>query len=670
MSSLPAMYPRLIAPILTASRSRQVTRLCATESRPRRLQVHKEQVVTGDAPTLELQPGQAVAIATGGMLPRGADAVVMVENTQLEKTGTGPVSARWNKQDSSEQEPKERDRSPFFHIAIDKPVAPGTGISFAGTDIGAGETVLRVGMPLTSRETGVLAAIGLDRITVYRRPRVAILSTGDELVAPGAPLSPGQIYDSNATILADAVRELGGEPHGLGIVNDELERLRKVLSQAIAEFDVVLLSGGTSKGAGDLSYQAVRELTDPGVVAHGVALKPGKPICLAATHGKPVVILPGFPTSAIFTFHEFVAPIIRELAGQPIRNHPRTDDQVSARLAIKTNSAIGRTEYCLVSLVPTVTDHALSDDEDHYPTLAAYPLGKGSGSVTTFSHADGFVTVGRHEEIVEAGTMVRVRLLSGCLEPADLIAIGSHCIGLDLLLGLLEAQGYRTKTLHVGSMGGVAAALRGECDLAGVHVLDVESQQYNQHLLTDQLDLLSGYGRLQGIVFRPDDTRFRFTDGHQAMTKLPELRDCRMVNRNAGSGTRILVDQWMHGRQPPGYWVQAKSHNAVVSAVAVGNADWGVAIEPVARHAGLGFLPLTDERYDFLIPKNRAHRPAARHPSRYAAIAPSASTTVGPWPAAVGRNKRCYPSRNEEVRFRDATGHNPKWLAQFRHEPP
>src|SRR4030095_1518955 len=175
------------------------------------------------------------------------------------------------------------------------------------------------------------------------KPIVAILSTGDEILAPGQPMQPARIYDSNAQVLADARRELGGEPRRLGIVSDDVEALRAKVREALEVADIVLLSGGTSKGAGDVSYRVVAELTDPGIVAHGVALKPGKPICLAATAGRPVVVLPGFPTSAIFTFHEFVAPVLSALAGR--RREERAT--VDARLAVRVNSEIGRTEYLL-----------------------------------------------------------------------------------------------------------------------------------------------------------------------------------------------------------------------------------------------------------------------------------------------------------------------------------
>ena len=286
----------------------------ASEEVPRTMELGEETIHTGIVPTTVIRPGTAVEIATGGMVPRGADAVVMVEYAE--------INGR--------------------RLRIARATTPGSGVSFAGTDITSGETVLRRGQLLTSRDTGVLAAIGVAAVEVWRKPVVAILSTGDEIIAPGEPMQPAGVYDSNAQVLADAVRELGGEPKRLGITHDDMAALREKLQYAVESCDVVILSGGTSKGAGDLSYRVVAELRDPGIVAHGVALKPGKPVCLAATHGRPVVVLPGFPTSAVFTFHEFVAPVLRLLAGRGAQE--RT--VVQARLAVKVNSEIGRTDTC------------------------------------------------------------------------------------------------------------------------------------------------------------------------------------------------------------------------------------------------------------------------------------------------------------------------------------
>jgi putative molybdopterin biosynthesis protein len=545
----------------------------AAEESPRIVQLGGEEIHTGMIPSTAIRRGTAVSIATGAMIPRGADAVVMVEHAHVRGC----------------------------ELRIAKAVTPGRNVAFTGTDMTAGETVLWRGQVLTSRDTGVLAAIGVVAVDVWRRPTVAILSTGDEIIAPGEPMTPSRVYDSNAQALADAVREAGGDPIRLGITPDDLKALRERLRAALDCADVVLLSGGTSKGAGDLSYRVVSELRDPGIVAHGVALKPGKPLCLAAACGRPVVILPGFPTSAMFTFHEFVAPIIRLLAGRGAEE--RT--VVPARMAVKINSEIGRTEYLLVGLVE-------DSSRASGASLVAYPMGQGSGSVTTFSRADGFTTIQQHEEIVPAGTIVDVHLLGRELQLADLVVIGSHCVGLDYLLSELQQQGVRTKFLAVGSTAGLAAATRGECDVAGIHLLDPGTDQYNRPFLTGAVELVPGYGRVQGVVFRRGDDRFERCSAREAIAAVRHDSSCVMVNRNAGSGTRAVIDRLLEGVRPGGYAVQPRNHHAVAAAVSQGRADWGVTLDVIAKRAGLGFLPVREERYDFVIPKSRIDRPAVK----------------------------------------------------------
>jgi putative molybdopterin biosynthesis protein len=559
----------------------------ASEEVPRQVRLANEVIHTAVVPKTIVRRGEAVSIATGGMIPRGADAVVMVEHADVIAKGEGG-EGEGGEGEGGEGEGGEEGGT----LTIARAVTAGSGVSFAGTDITAGETVLRRGTILTSRDTGVLAAIGVASVDVWRKPVVAILSTGDEIIPPGQPMQRARIYDSNAQVLADAVRELGGDPLRLGIIADDEEALRAKVREALEMSDIVLLSGGTSKGAGDVSYRVIAELTGPGIVAHGVALKPGKPICLAATRGRPVVVLPGFPTSAIFTFHEFVAPVLSAMAGRTHEEH----DTVRAKLAVKVNSEIGRTEYLLVGLVEAEQE------------LVAYPMGQGSGSVTTFSRADGFTTIGRHEEIVPAATTVTVQLLGRELQLADLVVIGSHCIGLDYLLGELEKEGVRSKFLAVGSLAGLEAAKRGECDVAGVHLLDSQSGEYNKPFLTATLTLIPGYGRLQGIVFRTGDPRFDGRKPVEAITAATSDPACVMVNRNQGSGTRALIDQWLGGAKPPGYAVQPRNHNAVAAAVVQGRADWGITLDTIARTAGLGFIPLQHEQYDFVVPKARLER--------------------------------------------------------------
>jgi putative molybdopterin biosynthesis protein len=263
---------------------------------------------------------------------------------------------------------------------------------------------------------------------------------------------------------------------------------------------------------------------------------------------------------------------------------------------MRVNSERGRTEYLLVGLVRT-TDG-----------FAAYPMGKGSGSVTAFSNADGFVTIDQHTEIIDAGSTVPVQLLGEKIEPADLVIIGSHCVGLDYLVGELQQRGVRAKAMYVGSMGGLAAAKRGECDVAGIHLMDPKTGEYNRHLLTSSLTLVRGYGRMQGVVFRRGDARFSGKSAEAAVAAVADDPDCVMVNRNAGSGTRVLVDRLLGERRPPGYGVQTKSHNAVAAAVQQHRADWGIAINTIAEQYGLDFIPLQEEQYDFVIPNARLER--------------------------------------------------------------
>jgi putative molybdopterin biosynthesis protein len=544
-----------------------------SERAPKTLVLNAEILTPGCEPLVTVLPGTASLIATGGMIPRGADAVVMVEHTEVRETDEAT------------------------EIEVHRPAAAGQFISFAGSDIARGETVLRAGQVLTSREIGMLAAVGVAAVEVWRRPRVAIISTGDEIVAPGEPIHPGAVYDSNAAILAAAVEEVGGIPKPLGIGPDDEIVLSRLVDEGLAAADMVILSGGTSKGAGDLCYRAVALFKNPGIVVHGVALKPGKPLCLAVTGGKPVIVLPGFPTSAIFTFHEFVAPVIRAFAGVPSEQAER----FPATLPMRINSEPGRTEYLMVSLVRGAIEESLT----------AYPTGKGSGAVTAFSQADGFIAIPPHVESVPAGALVEVQLI-GRAHLADLVIIGSHCVGLDVLIGRLQSEGISIKALNVGSTGGLAAARRSECDLAPIHLMDPETGEYNKPFLNPELELITGYRRLQGIVFRNGDPRFEGRGLDDAIAAALAAPDCLMVNRNVGSGTRILIDRLLGGAKPPGYWAQPKSHNAVAVAVAQNRADWGIAIETVARQYGLGFIPAQDEHYDFVVPKARLERPAVQ----------------------------------------------------------
>ncbi|MDA0924266.1 MAG: molybdopterin biosynthesis protein, partial [Proteobacteria bacterium] len=529
----------------------------ASDAEPVRLRLNAEVIHCGTAPGLPVMPGTATPIATGGPIPRGADAVMMIEHTEPEGDG----------------------------IAVARALAPGMFISFAGSDIARGQTLLRKGIVIGAREVAMLAAVGLDRAPVWRRPRVAVLSTGDELVQPGQPLRPAAVYDSNGPVIAAALRENGCEAVHLGAIPDDAEKLTAAVQAAFAAYDALILSGGTSKGAGDLTTKVIAGLGAPGIIAHGVALKPGKPLCLAVCDGKPVVVLPGFPTSAMFTFHELVAPALRIMAGLP----PHSSARVAARLPLRLTSELGRTEFAMV---------ALTEGPDG---PVAHPVAKGSGAVTAFAQADGFLTVPALVESLAPGTMAEVTLFGPSIVAPALAVIGSHCIGLDAVVGRLSEQGLQARILATGSQGGLAALKRRECDIAPIHLLDPATDTFNTPFLVDGMRLIPGWRRLQGIVYRKGDPRFEGRDLSDALAVALADGDAIMVNRNQGAGTRVLIDRLLAGARPQGYWNQPNSHNAVAASIAQGRADWGLAIKPVAEALGLGFLPVADEHYDFAV---------------------------------------------------------------------
>ncbi len=333
------------------------------------------QVAVGESPSVVVEKGLAAEIVTGAPLPEGADSVVMVEYT--------------NRQGDN--------------VLIHRPVSTGENMMAAGSDIRKGEMVLRKSRVLASREIGVLAAIGLTEVTVYKRPKVAIISTGAEVVEPGKTLPPGKIYDINAHALSAAVLESGGEPINLGIIPDKRDRLEKAFGKALASADTVITSGGVSVGPKDLTPQIVDTLGKPGVIISGIAVKPGKPTTIAVVDGKPVFSLPGHPTSSLFMFTVFVRPILLKLAGRTEETVPK----LRAVTATKMFPARGRRTFIMVNLT-----------YDKTGTLLATPVPTGlSGAITTLAKAEGFVEISEKQQFIDAGTEIDVYLFGKLRKP-------------------------------------------------------------------------------------------------------------------------------------------------------------------------------------------------------------------------------------------------------------
>jgi putative molybdopterin biosynthesis protein len=387
--------------------------------------------------------------------------------------------------------------------------------------------------------------------------------------------------------------------------------MEKRLRQALRESDMVLTSGSTSAGAGDLVYRIIDNLGKPGVLVHGISVKPGKPALLAVVDGKPLIGLPGYPTSALMIFHALVAPLLRAMSGLARREVVVLD----AKVALKVISAKGRRELLPVHLTRDATGQYL-----------AYPATGGSGAITSFSLSDGFIDIPDNVEFLDEGEQVKVSLFGTGLNPADIVVIGSHCVGIDVLIGVVREHSpeFHAKVINTGSLGGLHAVKRGEADIAGIHLLDEGTGQYNvpfyhQFGMQGKAVLIRGYTREQGFLLPKGNPNGIRTFDDLIGKKLS------LINRNRGSGTRILMDFYLSKiaaskgvplddltRQIQGYTFEAKSHSAVAAAIASGRADVGVGIRTVAVAYGLDFVKIGDESFDFLVSKDRLSKPAVQ----------------------------------------------------------
>jgi putative molybdopterin biosynthesis protein len=524
---------------------------------------------------------QAKYVDTGDPLPEGFDAVIPIENVEsLDESGEITKNVR---------APKA--------VRIRSAVTPWSHIRLMGEDIIATQLVLAAGQHLRPVDLGGIAAAGYEQIKVARRPRVAILPTGTELVPIGSELSPGSILEYNSLVQAAQIHEWGGQATRLPITGDNFEAICARVQEAALEHDLILLGAGSSAGAEDFSAKVVEALGT--LLVHGVAVRPGHPVILGmlnvSNRKLPVIGVPGYPVSSAMTGEIFVEPLIaRWLGRRPVELPVET-----VKLTRKVTSPGGDDDYVRIALGKVGED-----------TLAA-PLARGAGIITSLIHADGLLVLPRGVQGAEAGTMVSVQRYTSKTDiERTIFCIGSHDLSLDLLAQFLARLDRRLVSSNVGSQGGLVALARGEAHLSGSHLLDPETGEYNVTYLPKYLpgvpvQLVALVQREQGFLVNKGNPK---NIKNLADIKKPGIR---FVNRQRGAGTRVLLDYHLklNGILPEsiqGYNLEEYTHLGVAAAIASGRADCGMGIAAAAQALNLDFLPLFQERYDLVIPKSHA----------------------------------------------------------------
>ncbi len=522
----------------------------------------KGAVHAGEKPGISVDPGTCVEISTGAVMPDGADAVVMVEQT-TERNGT---------------------------VEIRTASTPGENVMFAGADIAAGERALGPGTRLTPREIGLLSALGLDEVPVREQPTVGILSTGDELVRPGEELDSarGEIHDVNTYTVAAGVAEAGGDPRLYPHVGDDFEDLEAALRRAADECELVLSSGSTSAGAVDVVYRVIEE--QGSLLLHGVAVKPGKPMLVGELEEAAYVGLPGYPVSALTIFRTFVAPAIRAAAGLP---DPPTAT-ITGAMAVRERYEEGRLRYMPVGLVetdPRETDTAPVAGSPG-DTLV-YPVDKGSGATTSLVEADGVVAIDPDTEYLAAGESVEVRLFSPEIRPPALLGMGEDDPALSRLLDDVS----RPRYLAVGSREGLRRLGQGLPDVA-VTAGPLDPDHASGTEVPERVQI-GGWRREWGLVV-PAENPSRI----EGLDDLVD-REVRFVNREPESGLRTSLanavadlaaardtDRHALVEGIDGFDRTVSAYESPARRVASGAADAGLGLRATAERLDMGFVPV------------------------------------------------------------------------------
>lgn len=528
----------------------------------------------GETTPVTLEENDFIVVDTGDPIPEGCDAVVMIEDVVRQSDG---------------------------RVKLFAPAAPWQHVRQIGEDICAGEMILPSHSSISPAAIGSMLAGGVLEVSVLRKMKIALIPTGDEVVAPTADPAPGAVIEFNSSIFAAMLSQWGAEAVVYPIVPDRRELIVDAVSKALNECDAVILGAGSSAGREDYSSEVIKSLG--GVLYHGIAIKPGKPAILGYSGSKPVLGVPGYPVSGIIVMEQLMKPIVEQWYCRSSEKAVYTE----AALARSIMSGLKYQEFVRVRL-GRVGDK-----------LVATPLSRGSGIVSSFMKADGILEIPQGVEGYEAGKTVKVRLLRPLYELENtLVAIGSHDPLLDEVADLLHLadKSMFMSSSHVGSMGGIMAVRRGETHIAGTHLLDETDGSYNTAFIRKYFPhggvrLVECVGRTQGLMLQKGNPK-----NIRGIADLT-CENVRYVNRQKGSGTRILIDylckqQGIAFSDIYGYDREEFTHTSVAAQIASDTADAGMGIYSAAKLYDLDFLPVCMEQYDLLISDTAWDTPMVR----------------------------------------------------------
>jgi putative molybdopterin biosynthesis protein len=539
---------------------------------------------------------QTVYVDTGDPVPEGFDAVIMVEDVTTHGNRKGK-----NRNQAPAGGPEGTNLYEEEFIEIIKSATPWQHVRLIGEDIISTELLLPENHVITPVDIGAILSSGHVDIVVRRRPKVSIIPTGSELVEPGAVLNKGNIIEYNSAILSGLITEWGGESVRFSPVPDSLEAIKRSILEGCDRGDLVVVNAGSSAGSEDFAAEAIAELGE--VVLHGVNIKPGKPVILGWVKNRPVLGIPGYPVSTYITFGLFAKKLIYFLQGLDVPE----SESIQARIARQVDSSLGQEEFLRVK-VGKVGDN-----------MIASPVSRGAGVLMSLVRADGFVRIPAMSEGLGAGSLVSVELIKNKQDVAHtVVCIGSHDNALDVLANLFKKEypKYSLSSAHVGSMGGLIAVKRGQAHMAGTHLLDEETGEYNlpfiKRMLTGMNIMVMHFVyRQQGLMVQKGNPKK--IQHAQDLTQ----DDIVFINRQRGAGTRLLTDSYLKkhdisSQHINGYEREEYTHMGVASAVLSGVADAGMGILAAARALDLDFVPVARERYDLVIAKDYLDTEALR----------------------------------------------------------